>query len=82
MILRYQSGEEIKKGDQVLFHGEPGQIEIVAAELGNDETDWFMQEYGGGIMILEKVGGRTFIAAYQIEASEDLKFISRADAPT
>jgi hypothetical protein len=25
----YQSGEEIKKGDRVLFHGEQGEIEFV-----------------------------------------------------
>lgn len=48
MILRYQIGEEIKKGDRVLFHGEPGRIELVVVELGDPTTDWFMQEYGGG----------------------------------
>ena len=81
MILKYQSGEQIKKGDHVLFHGEPGQIEIVAAELGNAETDWFLQEYGGGIMILEKVAGRTFIPADQIDECAELDFMSRADVP-
>jgi hypothetical protein len=81
MILKYQSGEEIKKGDRVLFHREPGQIELVALELGDPETDWFTQEYGGGVMILERVSGRTFIPADQIDECEDLEFVSRADAP-
>jgi hypothetical protein len=81
MILKYQSGEEIKKGDRVLFHREPGQIELVALELGDPETDWFTQEYGGGGMILERVSGRTFIPADQIDECEDLEFVSRADAP-
>jgi hypothetical protein len=81
MILKYQSGEEIKKGDRVLFHREPGQIELVALELGDPETDWFMQEYGGGVMILERVSGRTFIPADQIDECKDLEFVSRADAP-
>jgi hypothetical protein len=80
-ILKYQSGEEIKKGDRVLFHREPGQIEMVAVELGDPETDWFMQEYGGGVMILERVSGRTFIPADQIDECKDLEFVSSADAP-
>jgi len=82
MILRYQSGEEIKKGDRVLFHREHGQIDLVAAELtGEPENDWHMREHGGGIMILEGVQGHTFIPAGQISECEDLEFVSRADAP-
>jgi len=81
MIFRYQSGEEIKKGDRVLYHREPGHIEIVAAELGDPETDWFVQEYGGGVMVVEKIAGRTFIPADQIEEEEDLEFVSRAEIP-
>jgi hypothetical protein len=64
----------MRKGDRVLFHREPGQIEFVVSSLGNPETDWFMQEYGGGVMILERVSGRTFITADQIEECEDLEF--------
>ena len=81
MIFRYQSGEEIKKGDRVLFHREPGYIEIVATEPGDPETDWFVQEYGGGVMVVEKVAGRTFIPADQIEGEEDLEFVSRMEIP-
>jgi hypothetical protein len=81
VILRYQSGEEIRKGDRVLFHREPGQIELVACEPGDPETDWFAQEYGGGVMILERISGRTFIPTSQIEEYEDLEFVSRADSP-
>ena len=39
MSLKYQSGEEIKKGDRVLFHREPARIELVASEPGDPETD-------------------------------------------
>lgn len=83
MILRYQSGEEIKKGDRVLFHREPGRIELVAVELSGDpETDWLVQEHGGGVMILDdSVVGRTFIPAGQLDECEDLEFVSRPDAP-
>jgi hypothetical protein len=80
MILKYQTGEEIQKGDCILFHREPGRIELVAAELGDPETDWYMQEYGGGVMILEEVAGRTFISADQIDECEDLEFVARTDA--
>jgi len=31
--FRYQTGDEIRKGDRVLFHGEPGGIEFVADPL-------------------------------------------------
>jgi len=78
MVLKYQSGEEIRKGDRVLFHGEPARVELVARELGDPETDWFVQEYGGGVMILEKVSGRTFVSADQLPNYEDLEFVERA----
>ena len=79
MIFRYISGEEIKQGDRVLFHGEPGEIELVASEPGDPGIDWFIQEYGGGITVVEpKVFGRAFIAAAQIDTTEDLEFVARA----
>jgi hypothetical protein len=75
--FRYQSGGEIKKGDRVLFHGEPGEIEFVADPLVNDpETEWYVQEEGAGVMVAEpKVFGRAFIA--DTEQDEDLIFVSR-----
>ena len=66
----------------MLFHREPGQIDLVAVELtGDPENDWHIREHGGGIMILEDVQGRTFIPADQISDCEDLEFVSRASAP-
>jgi hypothetical protein len=82
MVLRYQTGEEIKAGDRVLFHREPGLIDLVAVEFTGDlETDWLMREFGGGVEILDKIAGRTFISADQIPECEDLEFVSRGDAP-
>lgn len=78
MSLKYQSGEAIKKGDRVLFHGESGEIEFVASEHGDPETDWFIKEYGGGVMILDRVAGSTFITADQLPECDDLEFVSRA----
>ena len=35
--LKYRSGEEIRKGDSVLFHGEKARIEMVAADPEDKE---------------------------------------------
>lgn len=81
-LLRYRSDEEILKGDRVLFHGEPGQIEFVVSEaVGNPELDSSMNEHGGGVMIMDGVAGRTFMTTDQIPDCEDLEFLSRRDAP-
>ncbi len=75
--LKYQSGEEIRKGDRVLFHGEPGEIELVVDDTGDEEKDWHMKNQGPGIMVREqKVFGRAYLN--QPENAEDLVFVSRA----
>lgn len=57
------------------FHGEPGQIELVADPL-DDPNDWYVKQYGGGVMIVvPKVLGRVFIDTPVSE--EDLEFVSR-----
>ena len=78
--FKYQSGEGIRKGDRVMFHTEPGEIEFVADELtGDPATDWYVREYGGGAMILErKVFGRVFLQ--EIGDAEDLVLVARANA--
>jgi len=61
----------------VIFHGEPGEIEFVADPLVNDpETEWYVQEYGGGAMVVEpKVFGRAFLS--NTEDEQDLIFVLR-----
>ena len=74
MPFMYKSGEEIKQGDRGMFHGEPGEIEFVADP--HPETDWFVQEYRGGVMIVEpKHFGRAFLT--QTDDAVDLIFVSR-----
>lgn len=75
--MRYQSGEDIQKGDRVLFHGEPGEIEFIVDKLvGDPAMDWHMREQGPGVMILEpKSFRRVFI--HDTENAEDLRFVSR-----
>ncbi len=80
MPLRYSSGEEIQKGDRVLFHGKPAQVELVActSEAADPTIGWYVKEFGGGIMILDpSVSGRTFISIDSLDDDEDLEFVSR-----
>jgi hypothetical protein len=80
-VLKYRSGEEIRKGDRVRFHGEPGHIELVATDPGNAETAWYLKEFGGGVMIVEpRRFGRAFIRANSLDECEDLEFVSRREA--
>jgi hypothetical protein len=74
--MKYKSGEEIRKGDKVLFHGAPGKVEfIVDALIGDPAMDWYMKEHGPGVMVAEVKAGRTFVN--NTEAAEDLEFVSR-----
>ncbi|HEY3973795.1 MAG TPA: hypothetical protein VGM18_12385 [Candidatus Sulfotelmatobacter sp.] len=78
---RYRSGEEIKKGDHVRFHGNAAEIELVAWDPNDVDPEivWYIREDGGGIGILDPlVSGRTFIPSDQIGEYEDLEFVSRA----
>jgi hypothetical protein len=60
----------------VLFHGQPGHVEFVVSEPGHP----FVEEYGGGVMIVEPVSGHTFITTEALPEYEDLTFVSRAEA--
>lgn len=79
MAFTYESGEAIRKGDGVLFHGEPGEVEFVVDVLTGDAAmDWYVKELGGGVMIIEpKRFGRVFLD--EPESDEDLVFVSRAE---
>jgi hypothetical protein len=79
--LKYRSGEDILRGDHVLFHGNPAEIELVAVDPNDPEHAWHVQEFGGGVLVLDrKVSGRTFIERDQLAEYEDLEFVSRARA--
>jgi len=77
--LKYQSGEEIRKGDHVLFHGEPAEIEFVVSDpVTEPSLDWYLENEGPGVMVIEpKVFGRAYIQ--QTHKNEDLVFVSRAE---
>ena len=80
MILRYQSGEEIKKSDKVLFHRNSAAVELAASDPLEPDQAWYIREYGGGVMISDpSVSDNTFIDARHIDKYEDLEFVSNAD---
>jgi hypothetical protein len=80
LLLKYRSGEEIRKGDRVRFHGNPAEIELVSCDRDDPtpQVAWHMKEFGGGVLILDpSVSGRTFVPSDQLEEYEDLEFVSR-----
>jgi hypothetical protein len=73
--LKYRTGEEIRKGDCVLIHGLPAEIELVASNPDDPEQGWYVQECGEGVMILEpKEYGHLFTRA----DDDDLEFVARS----
>jgi hypothetical protein len=82
VILKYRSGEDIRKGDRVLFHRGPAVIELVASDPNDPEATWYIEEFGGGVMIREPHDPNpTFIRAESLEEYEDLEFVTRAQTP-
>lgn len=65
MALTYQSGEEISRGDRILYGGNEGTIELVVEEVtGDPERDWLLENHGAGVMVVEpKVFGRVYLNA-------------------
>ena len=64
--LKYRSGEDIRKGGRVRFHGKDAEIEFVACDATDPDSalDWYIKEYGGGVMIREPIAfGSAFIPA-------------------
>jgi hypothetical protein len=77
--LKYRSGENIRTGDHVLFHGNPAGIELVAIDPDDPEQAWHMREFGGGVLVSDPlVSGRTFIRKDTLPECKDLEFVSRS----
>lgn len=74
---RYTSGDIVQPGDYVSYRGEKGRIEFVAAEQSGDAaTDWYIEEYGGGVMMNVEGYGLVFLPGNEID--EELELIDRA----
>ena len=78
LVFHYKTGEEIKKNDQVRYHGNRGRIELVATSIDDPEQDWHVREFGGGVMICDDVFGRVFVGVDDAEEFEDLEFVGRS----
>jgi hypothetical protein len=73
--FKYQSGEEIRAGDLVTYHGSPGRVVfVVSAPVGDRAMDWYLETFpGGGFMIETEGMGSVFLPA----SDEDLLLTSR-----
>jgi hypothetical protein len=80
-MLNYRSGESIRKGDRIRFHGNAAEIELVAdPETADPESEWYVKEFGGGVLIVDpSVSGHTFIGKNSLSSYEDLEFVARAE---
>ena len=59
-------------GGPSVISREPGKIELVAEPSSTvPEHQWYVQEFGGGVMVLDPKIGRVFIAAKQLPDAED-----------
>lgn len=76
----YKSGEEVKSGDHVTYHGEQGMVAFVVTDKVGDSThDWYVDQYpGGGLMIKADGFGDVFLT--ETDFDEDLVFVARGDA--
>ena len=76
MTLKYQTGEAIQKGDHIRYHGEIGVVEFVAERItGDTALNWYVQEFGGGAMLVVAPFGRVFIS--DLANDEDLELVAR-----
>jgi hypothetical protein len=74
----YASGEIIRKGDRIRYAGGDGVIDLVAdPEVADPETEYYVDQFGGGCMLLTEQFGRIFLD--EPDADEDLAFVSRAE---
>lgn len=61
--IRYATGEEIRPGDAVSYFGNPGEVEFVAdPEHPTSETSWYIEEFGGGAMVVDSKIGHVFLS--------------------
>ena len=78
-VPMYISGEEVRPGDRILFHGETGEVEFVVTHLTGDASmDWYLEQHPeGGLMLTASGLGSVFVATNMID--ERLKFVSRSN---
>ena len=81
--LRYHTGEDVRPGDTVTHLGHPGQVEFVANPSSpTPETEWFIEEFGGGVMVEDSKIGSVFISVESMQDPGDLVFVARPELGT
>ncbi len=77
----YVTGETVRKGDRIRYHGEPGAVEfVVSGVVGDSAMDWYAERFpGGGIMITATGFGSVFLGVDDID--DMLEFDSRSEEP-
>jgi hypothetical protein len=80
MPIFYQSGEQVRTGDEIVYCGSPGHVEyVVEGPTGDPAMDWHLTHSpNGGFMIKTIEMGLVFLDADQAADDEDLDFVSRA----
>lgn len=80
MTPKYESGEEVRIGDQVTFGGRAARVELVVHGLTGDPlNDWEFETNGPGALVVEvepKSFGRCYFRNPEIKS--DLRLVCRA----
>ncbi len=76
MQFVYASGEPVQKGDRIRYADGDGIVEFVAdPAIADPDTAYYVEEFGGGCMILTERFGRVFVEVPHDDG--DLAFVSR-----
>lgn len=77
--LRYSSGDEIKEGDRIRYHGERGRVDFIVTDRSGDEArDWYIEQFpGGGLMIDAEGFGSVFLNVAEID--DQLELVAREE---
>lgn len=72
--LRYTSGDEIKEGDRIRYHGELGRVDfIVIHRVGDPARDWYVDQFPGGGLMIDAAGfGSVFLSEAEIDDQLEL----------
>jgi hypothetical protein len=77
MALYYASGEPVIKGDRVRYGSGEGIVELVAEPgVADPEAEYFVDEFGGGCLLITERLGRVFVDATSI--AENVELVARA----
>lgn len=79
MPIFYQSREEVRPGDKIVYAGSPGNVEfVVESPTGDPAIDGHLTHSpNGGFMIKTAAMGFVFLDNVDNNADEDLDFVSR-----